>query len=392
MKRAIRLATLTIALSENPVCDVTLLVIEQINAKRGVSGRSIRPVVVDGNEALRNASFLWWRDRWANPGGSALISSAPQRVFRENTPLHNPDRLLPGHLPGTVSPRCRVELLSGTEPPEPRNHQSTPVHCRQQGTGTGILRPGEKETCHCPRILADPHGDDGNGSNKSSRTKAWMLPNMRRSTGESDPFWPFGKRNWNSTTCSFSRLDGQVIFSLAREDDLGTNLRSGPYKDSPLAQAFDNASLLLTAEISDFDFYPPSNKVAAFIAAPLEKEGTIIGVLAAQLDIDRISAIAGDYDGLGQTGEIVVGRKIGEEAVFLTPTRHDPRQHSSGDTAWQKPPVNRWRVPYKGSTGRVPPRITLAMTCGPSGDTCPDLTGAWWSRWTWTKPSPPWRR
>ena len=68
MKRAIRLATLTIALSENPVCDVTLLVIEQINAKRGVSGRSIRPVVVDGNEALRNASFLWWRDRWADPG------------------------------------------------------------------------------------------------------------------------------------------------------------------------------------------------------------------------------------------------------------------------------------------------------------------------------------
>ena len=68
MKRAIRLATLTIALSEKPVCDGTLLVIEQINAKRGVSGRSIRPVVVDGNEALRNALFLWWRDRWANPG------------------------------------------------------------------------------------------------------------------------------------------------------------------------------------------------------------------------------------------------------------------------------------------------------------------------------------
>src|SRR5271157_3001050 len=49
---------------------------------------------------------------------SALISSAPQRFLRENTPLHNPDRLLPGDLPGTVSPRCRVELFSGAAPPE----------------------------------------------------------------------------------------------------------------------------------------------------------------------------------------------------------------------------------------------------------------------------------
>jgi PAS domain S-box-containing protein len=138
------------------------------------------------------------------------------------------------------------------------------------------------------------------------------------------PFLAFRKAELEFHDLLLLSPDGQVIFSLAREDDLGTNLRSGPYKDSPLAQAFDNASLLLTAEISDFVFYPPSKKVAAFIAVPLKTEGTIIGVLAAQLDIDRISAIAGDYMGLGQTGEIVVGRKIGEEAVFLTPTRHDP--------------------------------------------------------------------
>ena len=59
--------------------------------------------------------------------------------------------------------------------------------------------------------------------------------------------------------------------------------------------------------------------MAAFIAAPLEKEGSVIGVLAAQLDIDRISAISSDYAGLGQTGEIVLGRRIGDEVIFLTP-------------------------------------------------------------------------
>ena len=95
-----------------------------------------------------------------------------------------------------------------------------------------------------------------------------------------------------------------MIFSLAREEDLGTKLRSGPYKDSPLAQAFDKAcpSHTAEAEISDFVFYPPSKKVAAFIAAPLKKEGTTIGVLAAQLDIDRVSAIAGDYAASARPG------------------------------------------------------------------------------------------
>ena len=140
------------------------------------------------------------------------------------------------------------------------------------------------------------------------------------------PFLAFRKKELEFHDLLLLSLDGQVIFSLAREADLGTSLRSGPYKDSPLAQAFDKAcpSHTAEAEISDFVFYPPSKKVAAFIAAPLKKEGTTIGVLAAHLDIDRVSAIAGDYSGLGQTGEIIVGRKIGDEAVFLTPTRHDP--------------------------------------------------------------------
>ena len=70
-------------------------------------------------------------------------------------------------------------------------------------------------------------------------------------------------------------------------------------------------------------------------------------------------------------------RKIGEEAVLLTPTRHDPHATFKRRYHLAEPPVNRWRAPYKGSTGRVPPRITWPMTCGPYGDTCPDSNGAW---------------
>ncbi len=50
MKRAIRLATLTIAMSEKPVCDGTLLVIEEVNASGESPSRRIQPVVVMGKK------------------------------------------------------------------------------------------------------------------------------------------------------------------------------------------------------------------------------------------------------------------------------------------------------------------------------------------------------
>ena len=155
---------------------------------------------------------------------------------------------------------------------------------------------------------------------RNVRNKGLDAPEYAEIDRRIRPFLAFRKEELEFHDLLLLSPDGQVIFSLAREKDLGTNLRSGLYKDSPLAQAFDSASLLLTAEISDFVFYPPSKKVAAFIAAPLEREGTVIGVLAAQLDIDGVSAIASDYDGLGQSGESAVYRieaRYGFAGIYL---------------------------------------------------------------------------
>ena len=218
-----------------------------------------------------------------------------------------------------------------------------------------------------------------------------MPPSMRRLTGKSDRSWPSGRKSWNSTTCSwFPRWPGDLHAGSGRRHRRRS--RNGPYKDSPLAQAFDNASTSLATEISDFALYPPSNKPAAFIAAPMEKEGTILGFLVAQLGIDRISAMANDDAGLGRTGEIVVGRKIGDEAVFLTPIRQDPEAAFRRKYPPVRGPPTTLGSREGGATARVPPRTTLTMTCGPSGESCPGFTGAWWSRWTWTRPSPHWPR
>ncbi len=118
--------------------------------------------------------------------------------------------------------------------------------------------------------------------------------------------------------------EGDVIYTVAKEDDLGSNLKTGPYKDSELAKVFGRAKTLLETNMSDYRYFPPSDEPAAFIAAPVLSKGKIFGVVALQVDNDEIRAIVNDYTGLGDTGETIVASVEDIQAVFVMPTRHDP--------------------------------------------------------------------
>ncbi len=104
--------------------------------------------------------------------------------------------------------------------------------------------------------------------------------------------------------------EGDVLFSVGKEHDLGTNLLSGPYKESGLAKAFREA---LTGKTSLQDFAPyaaANNQPAGFIATPvLTEAGQQAGVLAFQLstELDFLHESAG----MGDT----------EEAFLVGPDR-----------------------------------------------------------------------
>jgi len=118
---------------------------------------------------------------------------------------------------------------------------------------------------------------------------------------------------------------GDVVFTLAREKDLATNLRTGPYRASGLAKVFDTALTLLDSDISSFSYYPPSGKAAAFLAAPVLDGRKMVGVIAVQLNEDRLFYIFSDYLGLGESGELVAG-KLREDGSIVAagPLRHRP--------------------------------------------------------------------
>lgn len=110
---------------------------------------------------------------------------------------------------------------------------------------------------------------------------------------------------------------GNVVFSLQKEADFATNLRTGPWKDSGLARA--TVPLLQDAipgqlSFSDYTQYAASSmNAASFIAMPVfdpEKQ-LFLGVVAIQLPTATMNELMVDRSGMGETGEVIVVGKDG---------------------------------------------------------------------------------
>ncbi|MFK5893667.1 MAG: methyl-accepting chemotaxis protein [Pseudomonadota bacterium] len=102
--------------------------------------------------------------------------------------------------------------------------------------------------------------------------------------------------------------DGNVVFTEAKESDLGENLLHGKLQNSGLGKVFKKA--LNSYAIADFESYAPSNgDQAAFIGTPIIRNGENIGVIVLQLPIERINAIVQRRNGMSPSGEnYLVGR------------------------------------------------------------------------------------
>ena len=85
-------------------------------------------------------------------------------------------------------------------------------------------------------------------------------------------------------------VHGNVLFSLAKEVDLGTNLRNGPYAATRFAQSVVKSLESGDTVFSDFERYAPSGDLlSAFLTAPVRNDrGEIAGVLAMQVRLDRV--------------------------------------------------------------------------------------------------------
>lgn len=105
--------------------------------------------------------------------------------------------------------------------------------------------------------------------------------------------------------------EGRVVYTVFKEADFATSLKSGPWASSGLAHAAEATKQLGSGSIhfEDYQSYRPSyDAPASFAATPIFSGGTYLGSLIVQLPLDKISAIAGEREGLGENGDsILVG-------------------------------------------------------------------------------------
>ncbi len=117
---------------------------------------------------------------------------------------------------------------------------------------------------------------------------------------------------------------GDILFTMVKEEDYGTNLMTGPFKDTQLAKTFRKTLTLSATGLSPFEYYPPSNDMGAFIGAPIWDDGMLLGAICTQIDTKKIFELAADYKGLRETGETVLGALQGNIVEITAPLRHDP--------------------------------------------------------------------
>ncbi len=120
---------------------------------------------------------------------------------------------------------------------------------------------------------------------------------------------------------------GDIVYSVYKELDFGTSLKTGNYANSNFATAYKMALSLPAGEsaLVDFATYTPSySDPASFIASPIYKGETLVGVLCFQMPLERITNILAD-DGEESTQEVVL---IGQDGLMRSNSRLKPDTHS----------------------------------------------------------------
>ncbi len=99
--------------------------------------------------------------------------------------------------------------------------------------------------------------------------------------------------------------EGNILFTIAMEADLGTNIFTGKYANTQLGKACRKAFNKGKPVFSDFEFYEPSNKKLAgfLVQALVDNTGEKIGLIALQIQPENINPVLHDNTGLGKTGE-----------------------------------------------------------------------------------------
>ena len=119
--------------------------------------------------------------------------------------------------------------------------------------------------------------------------------------------------------------EDKLIFSAAGVKNFSSLYGMTTATGSELQQVLARAKESQKTEVSNLQYYPEAKKVACFVATPIFEGSDLKEIVMVQIGNEGIDEFVKDYTGLGETGETIIVSKIGNDAVFITPTRFDPQ-------------------------------------------------------------------
>jgi len=137
----------------------------------------------------------------------------------------------------------------------------------------------------------------------------------------------FWKESGYQDILIISAEHGHVMFTAAKEGDLGTNLKHGPYKTSSLARLWQKVMASRQLEIVDYEKYAASGgKPAAFAGCPIfDPAGNIEAVIVFQLSPKHLNDIMRERSGMRQTGEAYL---VGPDNLMRSDFFRNPERFS----------------------------------------------------------------
>lgn len=176
-------------------------------------------------------------------------------------------------------------------------------------------------------------------------------------------------------------LDGDVVFSAYKGVDLGTNLMTGPYRESALAKAYSDViatNSVSTIVLTDFERWIPSlNVPTMWVISPVGNDSRVTGAMAFQISLDTINDLTTGSQqwkeqGLGDTGEVYL---VGLDDLMRSNSRRlieDPDSYAQRAIDGGTPPTVAERIVDVAGTTLLQPVNTFAVNeaqAGRSGTT-----------------------
>ncbi len=114
----------------------------------------------------------------------------------------------------------------------------------------------------------------------------------------------------------FVDKDGEVMFSVIKEEFTGSNLLTGTYKHNNIARIFKHG--LMEVNFEDYTWNGSVSEFTSYFAAPVFDANELLGVLIIEIPFSHLDSMLTQRTGLGKTGEMYL---VGDDGFMRSNSR-----------------------------------------------------------------------